>query len=295
MESFELYIFSFGLFGFDLCSLAARALVAFELTLGLGLASGMWRRTMNWTCAAMLGAFSLFLLWRLALGDKESCHCFGDVLDMNPAQSLLKNAAMGALLALGWNSPKRDLVDMLCRFAKRLRPATCRIAASLAVIAAAFSLTFAVCPPSIYFRMHRKSVNISEEMWRPYSDEFGFSEGREVVLFLSPVCEHCQHCARKFSTILERHQLDTSRIHIVFMDVADKPEDMSKLIDYFYGQAGVPDPGLDTRTIPFEKMIPMTDGVLPLVCLFEDGALVKEYGYSSLSESSLAGFLPCGD
>ena len=44
MESFELYIFSFGFAGFDLCSFAARFVVIAELIIGLGLASGQYFR-----------------------------------------------------------------------------------------------------------------------------------------------------------------------------------------------------------------------------------------------------------
>ena len=291
MESFELYIFSFQLFDFDLCSLAARVLVACELLLGLGLVSGIWRRAVNWCSAAMLGGFSAFLLWRILLGDKGSCHCFGDLLDMSPWQSLLKNAVLAVLLALGWKSPLRDAADLVSSRFPRIKASVCRIAATAVVAIASFTVVFATNPPSIYFRMVRGGNDLSVERWRPFSDEYGLSEGREVVLFMSPLCEHCQHCAAKVSTILERHDLDTSRMHIVFTTVTDQPEDMEKLIPYFYRQAGIKPLGLDTHVITYDLFIPMTDGSMPLVCLFEDGSLVKEYSYSTLSESALVDFL----
>lgn len=291
MESFELYVFSFQLFSFDLCSLAARVLVAFELLLGLGLMSGIWRRTINWLCAATLGAFSLFLVWRMLLGDENSCHCFGDVLDMNPWQSLLKNAVLAVLLALGWKSPEHDLAYVLCSWFRKLREGSCRIALAIVLAIASFSVVFAVCPPSFYYRLVNHGQNLSEELWIDYSDELGYSDGRQVVLFFSPLCEHCQHCAAKVNTIMERHELDLSRIHVVFMDLYDDPTVMDKAIPYFYEQAGIDELPLDSHKIGYEEMIPMTDGVLPLVCLFEDGKLVREYSYSTLDETHLVSFL----
>jgi len=291
MEGFELYIFSFQLFSFDICSLVARLLVACELLLGLGLISGLWRRTVNWLCAAMLGGFSIFLLWRVALGDEGSCHCFGDVLDMNPVQSLVKNAVMGVLLAIGWTAPKRDAAELLASFFSKVRVPVCRIVATIVVSAAVLTVVFAAYPPSFYFRAVNRGHDLSVEKWRPFSDEYGISEGREVVLFLSPLCEHCQHCAAKMKTILDRHDLDTSKMHIVFTTVTDRPEDMEKLIPYFYEQAGIDELGLDTHIITFDLFIPMTDGTMPLVCLFEDAELVKEYSYNTLDESALVDFI----
>jgi len=66
---------------------------------------------------------------------------------------------------------------------------------------------------------------------------------------------------------------------------------MEKLIPYFYEQAGIDDLGLDTHIITFDLFIPMTDGMMPLVCLFEDGTLIHEYSYSTLDEVSLVDFL----
>ncbi|MBQ0044598.1 MAG: DoxX family protein [Bacteroidales bacterium] len=291
MESFELYVFSFQLFSFDLCSFAARLLVACELVLGLGLISGIWRRTINWLCAATLGGFSLFLMWRIILGDDSSCHCFGDVLDMNPWQSLLKNAVLALLLFLGWKAPEHDIADFFCSRFPKFRTSVCRILIACLLSAASFTAVFAICPPSFYHRWTSRTQNLSQELWQPFSDDFGYSEGNHIVLFFSPLCEHCQHCAAKVNSILARHDLDHSRIHVVFMDLYDDPSIMDRAIPYFYEQAGIDELPFDSHKISYEDMIPMTDGVIPLVCLFADGRLVEEYSYSTLDESVFSDFV----
>lgn len=295
MESFELYVFSFGFLGFDLCSLLSRILVSSELIIGIGLISGIWRRAVNWTCAAMLGVFSIFLLWRWALGDNQSCHCFGDVLEMNPWQSLLKNLVIGALLAFGWDAPKRDMVTVLKEKFPALRDALCRAVVAATVSLASFSVVFATNPASLYFRIFSRSNSFSEQLWKPVSDEFSLSDGRQAVMFLSPLCEHCQHCASKVSTILLRHDLDLSRLHVVFMTVTDNEADMDVLIPAFYEKAGIKPFDVDTHILGYERFIPMTDGIMPLVCLFEDASLLKEYSYSTLDEKAFVEFLLPGE
>lgn len=295
MESFELYVFSFGFMGFDLCSFLSRVLIASELLLGLGLMSGIWRRVVNWSCASVLLAFSAFLLWRWLSGDDGSCHCFGDVLDMNPWQSLLKNLALAVLLAIGWNRPERDVVDFLASRLPIHKTELCRILATLLVCAASFSVVFATNPPSFYFRHRSHSNDLSEQLWRPVSDRLGLSEGRQAVLLFSPLCEHCQHCAAKISTILDRHDLDRSRLHVIFMTVTDNVGDMDKLIPAFYEKAGIAPFDIDTRILGYEEFIPMTDGIMPLVCFFDNASLLQEYGYSTLDEKAFVEFLLSGD
>jgi uncharacterized membrane protein YphA (DoxX/SURF4 family) len=62
IESFENYIYSFGLFGFGLCNVAARLLVAFEAFLGLCLCFGLFARKTWWVAVTVLSAFSVFFV-----------------------------------------------------------------------------------------------------------------------------------------------------------------------------------------------------------------------------------------
>ena len=105
VNDFELYIFSFGFASFDLCTLVARLVIIGELILGLGLVSGWWHNFVNSVTALLLVGFSGFLIWRMAVGDEGSCHCFGNLVEMNPTQSLVKNVVALAALAFAWSAP----------------------------------------------------------------------------------------------------------------------------------------------------------------------------------------------
>lgn len=109
LESFELYIFSFGYAGFDLCSIAARLIIIAEFLLGIFLAFNILPRLTRWLTGLSLAGFSIFLLWRAFIGDVESCHCMGNMVDMNPMQSLIKNIILALLLAYVWKDHGRIL------------------------------------------------------------------------------------------------------------------------------------------------------------------------------------------
>ncbi len=265
---------------FDLCTLFARILVGLELILGLGLMSCLWRRTVNWCTAAMLAVFSVFLVWRIAKGDSESCHCFGELVDMNPVQSLLKNGVLTILLVLGWKGTF-----------PWLKNGKLRIIIPLVVVAATFTTIFAANPPDFYFRLTgHESSDLMTSKWDPYCEEYGWSDGRELVMFASPFCDYCARCSTIMTSMIRRDNLPMDRIHIVFLEATVNPEDMYKVIPEFFKQYtyGVT---YDYRIMDGDYFLSMTNGVMPLVCLFEDGVLVKEYDLFSLDEAAISSFL----
>ena len=101
IDAFELYLFSFGWFPLGTAYLLARLVIAAEYTVGVLLIANFWPKLAFWGALAMLAGFSAFLLVLLLKGNADNCHCFGEWVDLNPGQSLLKNAAMLALLLAG--------------------------------------------------------------------------------------------------------------------------------------------------------------------------------------------------
>lgn len=280
MGSFELYIFSFGLLSFDLCTLFARILVGLELILGLGLMSCLWRRTVNWCTAAMLAVFTVFLVWRMILGDEESCHCFGDLVDMNPTQSLIKNGVLAVLLGLGWKGTL-----------PWLKNTKLRLVIPLVVAVAAFTTIFAANPPDFYYRLKgHESSDLMTSKWDPYCEEYGWNEGRELVMFLSPFCQFCARCSTIMTTMITRDKLPMDRLHMVFLEATVDPAEMLEVIPEYFDvyTYGV---GYDYKIMDGDYFLSMTNGVMPLVCLFEDGVLVKEYDLFSLDEAAISAFL----
>ncbi len=274
MEGFELYIFSFGFAGFDLSSFVARLVVIVEMLLGIGLIFNLYHRQIKWLTALSLGGFSIFLIWRALLGDNESCHCMGDIVDMNPIQSLLKNAVLAGLLALSWKSsgkafPRQGLISLL--------------------LSAITSVTvFAVNPPDLFYRIgpDSESHDLVPEKFRMVADTLGWAEGKRIICFYSGSCEHCANCASKMAGIIRRHSIPTDSVHVLFMQTHVNQDSVATS---FYHQHG------EDLVLPYSYLhpylfIPLTNGSMPLVALFNDGELIKEYDYLSIDEKVIASF-----
>ena len=243
-----------------------------EFLLGSFLVFNLLHRFMKWITAAFLAVFSIFLLWRLMAGDTESCHCMGDVVDMNPTQSLIKNAVLAVLLAVSWKT------DRLVY--KRQNLIAFLIAAVTTVV------VFLVWPPDFYYRNTSESNDLSQEAFRPVADSLGFSRGRRVICFYSATCEHCRHCASKMAGIIRRHDIPLDSVSVLFMQTHVAQD---SVVTAFYAEHG------DGLVLPYHDLhpfdfIPLTNGSMPLVTLFKDGNLVKEYDYLSLDEKELASF-----
>lgn len=98
IDTFEMYVYSFGLFPMVACFYLARLLVAAELLLGVALVSHRNHRFTTLTSLFFLIFFIVFLVYAQLIGRTDSCHCFGDMLPFNPVQSILKNAVLIAIL-----------------------------------------------------------------------------------------------------------------------------------------------------------------------------------------------------
>lgn len=272
MEGFELYIFTFGAAGFDLCSYVARLIVAAEFIIGLGLLSRVSYRLFKYATALFLSVFTLFLIWRIAVGDSESCHCMGDLVDLNPLESLIKNICLALFLVLAWKTEQRPINHRnlwLC-------------ISSSAVIAA----VFVIAPPDAFYRMGRTSNDINIEELTSVADSLGYSDGRRIICLYSATCEHCRNSASKMAGIIRRHDLPVDSVSVIFMQTHHQQDSVS--LDFFkrYGE------GLElsySYLHPY-SFIPMTNGAMPLVVLYEDGILVKEFDYFSIDEREIAAF-----
>jgi hypothetical protein len=196
----------------------------------------------------------------------------GDVVDMNPTQSLIKNAVLAVLLAVSWKTDRLVF--------KRQNLIAFLIAAVTTVV------VFLVWPPDFYYRNTSESNDLSQEAFRPVADSLGFSRGRRVICFYSATCEHCRHCASKMAGIIRRHDIPLDSVSVLFMQTHAAQD---SVVTAFYAEQG------DGLVLPYHDLhpfdfIPLTNGSMPLVTLFKDGNLIKEYDYLSLDEKELASF-----
>lgn len=258
IDDFELYIYSYGLLSLNLSYLAARLCIAAELLLGLFIALGWWRRWVNLIAFVVLFLFSLFLGYAAIIGRTDSCQCMGRLVDLNPAQSLLKNAVLIALLLL---------YSRLTSSSRKPRLSRVRVILSAVFVVAVTVGVFCISVPDNWMfgpEESRYDRELLEESIGPdgvLAGE-GLAEGHQLVAFVTRGCPYCRMAREKLGSIAKRNHIDSSRYH-------------------YYEPADLPD-GLFLR---------ITYGQRPFILLLDNGVPVTTYHYRNISERQVADFL----
>lgn len=262
IDDFELYIFSYGFFSLNVSYLAARLCIAFEFLLGLFVALGWWRRWVNLAAMLLLLAFSVFLCYAALIGRTDSCQCMGRLADLNPVQSLLKNAVL-IVLTLAYSRMTGRTADTGAKGAKvRIRLLVISLIMVVAGVVAVFCISvpdnWMFGPEETRFDRQLLETTLAEE---PLAAD-SLAVGHQLVAFVTPGCPYCRMTREKLGSIARRNHLDASKIHYY------EPSDLPK--GYF---------------------LRITFGQRPLVVLLDEGKPVVTYHYRNISEREVCRFL----
>ena len=256
IDDFELYIFSYGLLPLNASYLAARLCIVAELLLALFIALGWWRRWVNLAAFLILILFSLFLGYAALIGRTDSCQCMGRLADLNPIQSLLKNAVLIAM------------VLYFSRLSSRASQASrAKIVLSIVFMVAIVVTVFCISVPDNWMfgpEEGRYDRELLEQSIGPDGvlAADGLTEGHQLVAFVTRGCPYCRMTREKLGSMAQRHHLDTTRIH--YYEPADLPDNLFLRITY---------------------------GQRPFVILLDDGVPVTTYHYRNINERQLSRFL----
>lgn len=270
IDQFEVYVYSYGFFPLPLTYVLVRLCIAAELILGVMLLLGWWRRWVRLLTLLMLVAFSLFLCYAALVGRNESCQCFGQLADMNPGESLLKNALLIVLvLAYGKLDAAGECPTGRCRL---------RLWLTGAIVVAAVVTVFVVSVPdnwmfgngSTRFNKERIEQTLAEE--GPLS-ELKLTEGHKLAVFVTPGCPYCKMARQKLATIEERHHIASERI--VYIEPGAEQEGYMPTDSCTHG--------IDT-----ELFLKVTGGNRPYIILLEEGEPVVTFHYRNISEKRIA-------
>lgn len=273
MDRFEIYVYSYHFFSLNLSFLAARAAIILELVLGIGLVSHTLHKMYWWGSVAMLLGYSLLLLYALHLGRTDSCHCFGDFMQLDPKQSLVKNGVLLLSFMLiykmeSWRTPFRWLV--LC----------------LAVMASAIGV-FVASPPDNLTSNSNPEQNLHRELFDEMLDEapldtLNLREGKRVVSFFSTSCEYCQMAAQKLSLMQQYYGFPTDNITFVFLGSEDGiARFFEESASTHYGSVLYPD---------VVRLLKVINGNFPVIVLLDNGEVVHEYGFRNMQEDEIKAF-----
>ncbi len=273
MDRFEIYVYSYHFFSLNVSFIVARLAIILELVLGIGLVSQTLHKMYWWGSMAMLGGYTLLLIYALTLGRTDSCHCFGDFLQLDPKQSLIKNGVLMLLFLLifrmeSWKTPFRWLILILAI-----------MASSIAV--------FVISPPDNLTTNSDPEQNLQVELFDEMLDavpldSLHLREGKQVVCFFSTSCEYCQMAARKLSLMQQFYGFPKENITYLF--IGDEES-----IAGFYEQSE----SAQYRDVLYPdvaRLLKAVNGNLPVIVFLEDGDLVYECGFRNMNEAEIRAF-----
>ncbi len=274
MDRFEIYVYSYHFFSLNFSFLAARAAIILELVLGIGLISNSLHKVYWWGSMAMLTGYSLLLIYAFVNGRTDSCHCFGDYLQLDPKQSLLKNGVLMVLFLLiyrmkEWKTPFRWLILFL------------------AVMASTITV-FVVSPPDNYTQNYNSDQNLQVELFDEALNEapldaLNLREGKKVICFFSTSCEYCQMAAQKLSLMQQFYGFPPENIFFVFMGTEKGvAEFYEKSESVAYGYLLYDD---------VVKLLKINNGNFPTIVFMDNGEVVHEYGFRNMREEEIKAFL----
>ena len=274
MDKFEIYIYSYHFFSLNFSFLVARLAIILELVLGIGLIANYLHKLMWWGGVSMLVGYSLLLIYAIANGRTDSCHCFGDYLQLDPKQSLIKNGFLLILFLLiyrneGRKTPFRWL--FLC----------------LTIMASTIAV-FLISPPDNYTSNYDPDQNLQVEIFdemlnKAPLDSLDLQKGKQVVCFFSTGCEVCQMAAHKLSLMQQFYGFPPENVTYLFMG---NEESIAK----FYEESG----SAQYRDLLYPdvaRLLKAINGNFPVVVFLEDGEVVHEYGFRNMNEAEIKSFM----
>lgn len=222
IDQFELYVYSYGFLSLSASYIVARLCIGLELVVALMMWAGWYLRLTRLATLLMLVFFSLVLCYAALAGRDDSCQCFGQLVDMNPGESLLKNAVLIAVVLL--------FVPMGERPQKRVwKMVACLSGAVLMVLPFVVSV-----PDSWGFGPQRE--RFGEETLQASMDEggkleqMGIGHGHKLVAFVTPNCPYCKLAREKLGSMAKRNDIAEGKI--VYVQPSDIGDSLFIAITY---------------------------------------------------------------
>lgn len=275
IDNFELYIYSFNIFSFTMSGLAARAIIACELLVGILLIAKVKYKEAWWLTMLMLVGFSLLLVYVILFRNDSNCHCMGDLVEIKPSLSLIKNLLVIALMLL-----IRKEEDY--RFRGRV---TVLVIAILTAIAVPFALFPMDNIYNLFSKTSTKSCNEAEFnsfLQDSVMQDIHLDEGNFIVGVVSSGCKFCRIGCLKMSEMVTFNKIDSTKVLYFIWGDSTSVQEFRK----------------ETKSEPFlyvpinpVKAIRITDGAFPLFLFIQDGEVQRTADLRQLTEKEVISHL----
>lgn len=262
IEPFELLLLQQGIASWEIAPFFSRILIASEALLGILIILGVYQKIVLRITAGVLVVFTIYILFiLLKYGSEADCGCMGDMIKMNPYESVFKN-----IVLLGFTI-------YLLRYQKysfEFYPLWVTICMALT----AYSLPFMINPPDFYFAANNKDGNKDYPIDLKDIEDIvidgkkpDFTKGEYILAFFSINCPHCRLASSRLE-LIKKELKELPPIYAVFAGKESKiPEFLSESKSshlYYY---------MDDQ----QKFIRITRGAFPTIVYLKDGKVIKRF------------------
>jgi hypothetical protein len=160
----------------------ARLLIGGELAIGLLYLQPYYIKSiLSPLTALILLIFSGQLVYLLATGSQENCGCFGELVKMSPASSLVKNILLLTIVAIVYRNVESRNV---------------RIGVPVLLLIVSFAVTILIAP----IHAHNDFL-FSRYTYFEGEGNVDLAKGEKVVAVFNAECEHCQAAATEIGIL----------------------------------------------------------------------------------------------
>ena len=257
IDNFEVYIYSFGLCSYTWTTFFSRLLIFIELLIGISLILKICFKQIWWLTMLMMAGFTLFLVYAAIFRNDSNCHCFGDLIELNPTQSIFKNIITIALLLLIRKEQSHNYKPLLRKWLVAL------------TIVTSFVISFVLLPMDIiYNKIYSEKENVNTVAFYESMSDSTFVDlqhGRYLINYALAGCKYCRIGAEKLTLMADRHQIPHDRIKFI---IGGSDEAIARFIEI----TGTSD--YEHWKIPAPQFMAITYGKFPLYVFLENGKIV---------------------
>ena len=319
IDTFEAYVYSFHILSFTLAEVAARCLIALEFVTGCFLVAKTQYRWAWWVATLMTAGFTLFLVYVVLFRNDANCHCFGDLIPIEPLHSIYKNIAILALLVFAYKQPESRLFFSFHKdeetgrrfhiwekdYSKKFKLWLLGISGGIAVVVlfilfppnAVYSWVYsdndrvatnifdkAYADSSFYLRLANVEYRAADDtvVFRSDTARLDMDHGNYVVAVISSGCKYCRQSCDLVNNIFERNKLDNNKLKMLVWGGDESIAHFMK----------------ETKTWPYEfhqispyLAIDLVYGSFPTFIFITDGKVVDAFDYRGVSEGKIVEFL----
>ena len=206
----------------------------------------------------MMAGFTLFLVYAAIFRNDSNCHCFGDLIELNPTQSIFKNIITIALLLLIRKEQSHNYKPLMRKWLVAL------------TIVTSFVISFVLLPMDIiYNKIYSEKENVNTVAFYERMSDSTFADlqhGRYLINYALAGCKYCRIGAEKLTLMADRHQIPHDRIKFI---IGGSDEAIARFIEI----TGTSD--YQHWKIPAPQFMSITYGKFPLYVFIEDGKVIK--------------------